>query len=64
MAFDLDQFMNQTVDAPMETTYPAHPEGEFLFMLDNEPKMLTPKHITGSNEQGSWDFHQMELLCV
>lgn len=66
MSFNLDEFMNSTVDAPMETTYPTHPEGEFPFMLDADPKMLEVKHLSGvsQNTGNPYDFHQMELVCI
>lgn len=62
--FNLDDFAKATVDAPMETTYPVHPEGEFPFMFDAEPKMLEVKHIAGTNDRGSYDFYQLELVAL
>lgn len=66
MTFNLDEFMNTAVDAPMATTYPVHPEGEFPFMLDADPKMLEVKHLSGvSGKTGNpYDFHQIELVCI
>lgn len=66
MTFNLDQFMNDAVDAPMATSYPVHPAGEFPFMLDADPKMLEVKHLSGvSNKTGNpYDFHQMELVAI
>lgn len=64
MAFNLDDFMNQAVDAPMATSYPVHPEGEYVFMLDSDPKMLEVKHVSGTGDKGPYDFHQMELVCI
>ncbi|SRR5258705_2504102 len=64
MSFNLDDFMNQTVDAAMDTTYPVHPEGEFLFMVDTDPDMLKVKHVSGTGDKGPYDFHQIELVCV
>jgi hypothetical protein len=66
MSFNLDEFMNAAVDAPMATSYPVHPEGEFPFMLDADPKMLEVKHMSGvSAKTGNpYDFHQMELVAL
>lgn len=65
MSFNLQDFMDTTVDAPMETTYPVHPEGEFAFMFDADPKMLEVKNIKGTSASGKdYDFHQWELICI
>lgn len=66
MAFDLDSFMNATVDAPMETSFPVCPEGEWPFIFDGDPKMLEVKNIKGisKNTGNPYDFHQMELVAL
>lgn len=62
--FNLDEFMNNSVDAPMDTQYPVCAEGEWPFVLDGDPKMLEVKNIKGSNDRGSYDFFQMELVAL
>jgi hypothetical protein len=64
--FDLDQFVNQTVDAPMATSFPVHPEGEFPFMFDADPKMLQVKHLEGTSQRtgNPYNFYQWELLAI
>jgi hypothetical protein len=65
MPFDLDTIMNTTVDAPMATSYPTHPEGEFPFMFDADPKMLEVRNIKGVSANGNaYDFHQWELVAL
>ena len=66
MAFDLESFISSTVDAPMDTSFPVCPEGEFSFLLDTDPKMLEVKNIKGVSKGSgnAYDFHQMELVAV
>lgn len=64
MTFSVDDFANMTTDAPMDTSYPSHPEGEYLFLIDSDPKQLQVKHVTGVGDKGPYDFHQIELICL
>lgn len=66
MTFNLDEFINTTVDAPMATSYPTPPEGEFPFLFDADPKMLEVKHLQGTSQTtgNPYDFHQWELVAI
>lgn len=66
MPFDLDAFVNSTVDAPMDTEYPICPEGEFSFMFDGAPDMLKVENIAGVSQRtgNAYDFNQMTLLML
>lgn len=66
MPFDLDNFVNSAVDAPMDTEYPVCPEGEFAFILDGNPEQLKVENISGVSQRtgNAYDFHQMSLLAL
>ena len=68
MGFDPNEFMSSTIDAPLATAFEVCPEGEFPFMLDSDPKWLTPKELSGISQKSGQPYHfwQMELsaLCM
>lgn len=63
--FDPNAFMQSAVD-PMSTQMEVVPEGDFRFMIDADPKQLTPKNIKGTSSKTGepYDFWQIELNCL
>lgn len=64
--FDVNEFMNASVDTAMSTQMIVCPEGEYPFMIGSDAQMLVPKNLTGiSNKTGKpYDFWQLELTCL
>jgi len=62
--FDPNQFMSSAVD-PMNTQMEVVPEGDYRFLIDGDPKQLTPKNLKGISQRTNepYDFWQIELLC-
>ncbi len=65
MAFNADQFASAAVD-PLPTQYEVVPEGEFPFIIDSDPKQLTPRHIKWNDKDTgeAREFYQLELNCL
>lgn len=63
MAFDPNAFMQSAVE-PMATTFDLPPEGDCKFMIDADPKQLTPKEIKWDDDKGSHTAYQLELTCI
>lgn len=62
--FDPNQFINAAHD-PMPTQFEVCPEGEYVFVLDSNPKMIVPRNIKGISAKGEpYDFWQMELTAL
>ncbi len=64
--FDPNAFAEGAVDAPMSTTPPVCPEGEYVFMLDSDPAMLVPKELKGTSGRTGKDYHfwQLPLMAI
>lgn len=62
--FDPEKFMSAAVD-PMATQFEVCPEGEFPFIIDSDPKQLTPENIKGVSDRTGkpYDFWQISLVC-
>lgn len=65
MTFDPQAFMNSASD-PMPTQYPVCPEGEYLFVIDSDPKACTVENVSGISQKTGkpYDFNQMVLACL
>jgi hypothetical protein len=60
--FDPKQFASSNV-APLSTQIEVCPEGEFPFVIGSDPKMLEPRHVTGTSDKGPYDFWVLDLTC-
>lgn len=60
MPFDADEFMQQTVDQPMETDYQLCPEGSYPAMIDDFTSEAF-KHFSGTSERTGRDYAMTTL---
>lgn len=65
MTFDPNAFMNSAVE-PMATTFELPPEGDCRFIIDSDPKQLTPREVKWNDKDTGEprSFHQLELNCI
>jgi hypothetical protein len=64
--FDANNFMNQTIDKPMETDFALPPEGEFRMMIgefpDADKLFRTGQTKSGPNEGKEWVAASIPML--